>query len=289
MSNRIFWRVECYSATALLLALFMALFTRSFVPIILACLCTSAAHAVTLDWDGVTWTAGSLSNPYDIDPLRAGNDVTVTISGNTPQLQPEIVAPNPMTPALTTNFQGGLGTAQNTLSLAVNFTDQTQFITVTVDFSAQYTLGVQNVSFTVFDVDFDNVAGSTYRDQLRNIVATSVDGTTLIPAIITTSGSNSRTGSGLGQVVDGIASVSDTGPTSGDGNVIISFGTTAIRSFTFTYGSGSATAADPTYQHIGIHDITFTPVPEMNPTWTAVGSCLLAAALILRHSGKFRK
>lgn len=267
----------------------MAFFTRIFVPIVFSALCTSTLHAVTLDWDGVTWTAGSLSNPYDIDPLRVGNDVTVTISGNTPQLQGEIVAPNPMTPALTTNFQGGLATAQNTLSLAVNFTDQTQFITVTVDFSAQYSLGVQNVSFTVFDVDFDNVAGSTYRDQLRNIVATSVDGTTLIPAIITTSGANSRTGSGLGQVVDGIASVSDTGPTSGDGNVIISFGTTAIRSFTFTYGSGSGTAADPTYQHIGIHDITFTPVPEMNPTWTAVGSCLLAAALILRHSGKFRK
>jgi hypothetical protein len=46
---------------------------------------------------------------------------------------------------------------------------------------------------------------------------------------------------------------------------------------------------DPTYQHVGINGISFTPVPEINPAWSALGSCLLAAALILRHSAKFRK
>jgi hypothetical protein len=35
--------------------------------------------------------------------------------------------------------------------------------------------------------------------------------------------------------------------------------------------------------------IRFATVPEINPGWSAVGSCLLAAALILRHSAKFRK
>jgi len=44
----------------------------------------------------------------------------------------------------------------------------------------------------------------------------------------------------------------------------------------------------------GIHPgdpqkITFATVPEINPGWSAVGSCLVAAALILRHSAKFRK
>ena len=47
--------------------------------------------------------------------------------------------------------------------------------------------------------------------------------------------------------------------------------------------------SDMTYQHVGFSDITFTPVPEINPAWSAVGSCLLAAVLILRHSAKFRK
>ena len=33
----------------------------------------------------------------------------------------------------------------------------------------------------------------------------------------------------------------------------------------------------------------FTPLPEIKPIWTAVGSCILAAALILRHRAKVRK
>ncbi|MEY2549462.1 MAG: hypothetical protein QOD64_2044 [Verrucomicrobiota bacterium] len=38
-----------------------------------------------------------------------------------------------------------------------------------------------------------------------------------------------------------------------------------------------------------IGDVIFTPAPEINPAWSAFGSCLIAAALILRHSAKFRK
>ena len=34
---------------------------------------------------------------------------------------------------------------------------------------------------------------------------------------------------------------------------------------------------------------SFTIVAEINPLWSALGSCLLAAVLILRHSAKFRK
>ena len=242
-----------------------------------------------MNWGSVAWVPGSLTNSYDIDPAQPGNDVTVTVSDNTGQLQPEVVSPFPMTPAITTNFQGGLVTAPSSLNLAVNFTNQSERITVTIDFSAQYALGVQNVSFTIFDIDFANAGASTYQDQLRNIVATSIDGTTLVAPTITTSSNNTLSGSGLSQVVDGTVSTVDTGPASGNGNVTISFGTTAIKSFTFTYGSGSGTVPDPTLEHIGVYDISFTPVPEINPAWSAIGSCLLAAVLILRHSAKFRK
>jgi hypothetical protein len=34
---------------------------------------------------------------------------------------------------------------------------------------------------------------------------------------------------------------------------------------------------------------TFPAILEINPAWSAVGSCIVAAALILRHSAKFRK
>ena len=234
------------------------------------------------------WTNGSLINSLDVDPARPGNDVTVSVSGDTPQLQPELASPNPMTPAVTRAFDGGLSPGQNTLSLAVNFTNQSQVITVTVDFSAQYAQGVTNVSFTIFDVDFSNTSGNTYQDQLTSIRAVGIDGTLIAPTI-TTSANNTLSGTGLNQVVNGIASTSDTGANSGRGNVTISFGTTAIRSFTFTYGSGSGTVADPTYQHIGLHDITFTPVPEMNPAWSAALSCLAAGLLIFRHNARHRR
>jgi hypothetical protein len=93
----------------------------------------------------------------------------------------------------------------------------------------------------------------------------------------------------LNQVVNGIASANDTGANSGRGNVTISFGANAIRSFTFTYGSGSGTVANPTYQHIGLHDITFTPVPEVNPAFGAVLSCIGATLLVLRHNARHRR
>ena len=260
-----------------------------FLPSLLVVLLAATGQAIVVDWDALTWTPGTLTNSFDIDPAQAGNDITVTVSGNTGQLQPEVISPYPQTPAITTNFQGGLGTAQNTLCIAVNFTNQSQSVTITIDFSALYSLGVQNVSFTLFDFDFSSGGSSEYQDKLSGITALSVDGVTQVAPTITTSSANTLTGSGLTQVVTGTASVADTGATSGNGNVMISFGTTAIRSLTFTYGSGSGTVSDPTYQHVGIHDITFTPVPEINPTWSAVGSCILAVALILRHSAKFRK
>jgi hypothetical protein len=250
----------------------------------------ATANAVILDWNTVSWTAGSLSNSYDVDPLKAGNDITVTVSGNTAQLQQELASGNPMTPAITPDFQGGLANPTKTLCLAVNFTDQSQAVTVTVNFSALYTSGVQNVSFTLFDVDYSNVTNNTYQDLLTAIKATSIDGTTMIAPTITTSSNNTLSGTGLSQNVTGMISTADTGPGSGNGNVIISFGANAIKSFTFTYGSGGpSSVTDPTYQHVGIDGISFTPIPEVNPAWSGVGSCLLAFALILRHSAKFRK
>jgi len=266
----------------------MQYFCRSLLFLCL-CLFAPAVLAVTLDWDTVAWTAGTLSNSYDIDPTKAGNDVTVTVTGNTGQLTTELAAPNPMTPAVTSAFQGGLGSTEKTLCLAVNLANQSQSVTVTVSFSANYTLGVQNVSFTLFDIDFSAASGNNYQDLLSSITALSVDGTTLVAPTITTSANNTLSGSGLTQTVNGIVSTVDTGAGSGNGNVTISFGATAIKSFTFTYGSGSGTVADPTYQHVGMHDVTFTPVPELNPAWSALGSCLLTAVLILRHSAKFRK
>lgn len=252
-----------------------------------AAMCGSSS-ALTLNWGSEPWAAGSLQNSFDIDPARAGNDVTVTVSGNTGVLQPELVSPNPMTPVVAAAFQGGAGAPQNSLCIATNFANQSQGIVVTVDFSAQYTQGVSNVSFTIFDVDFSSASGNNYQDQIRSIMAVGIDGSLIAPTI-TTSVNNVRSGTGLNQVVNGITSTVDTGPGSGNANVTISFGSAAIRSFTFTYGSGTGTVADPTYQHIGMSNVDFTPVPEMNPAFAASLSCIAATLLVLRHNARHRK
>ena len=255
-----------------------------FIFVLTAALAFSVANAraVTLDWDTAAWTPGALSGSYDIDPLRAGNDITVALSGNTGQFAPK----NGNTiPSVLNIIEGGLSPVQKSLVLHVDLANQSQAITVTINFSALYTQGVSNVSFTLFDVDLSSCA---FQDQIRSIQALSIDGTTLIAPTITTSSANSLTGTGFNQVVNGISTNTDTGATSGNGNVTISFGAAAIKQFSFTYGSGSTAPADPTTQGISLHDITFTPVPEINPSWSAALSCVAVTGLVLRLRSKVR-
>ena len=222
---------------------------------------TSPASGVLVGWSGLTWPAGSLSNSYDVDPGTAGNDVTVTIDGDTGQLQASLVSPNPQTPAITRAFDGGLGTSPQTLELALNLTSNAQSVTFTLDFSALYAAGVSNVSLTLFDIDADNTSSSKYQDVISSIHAISTTGTSIAPTISSVGANVSLTGTGLSQVLTGQTSTVDLGAGSGAGNATISFNTSNISSITFKYGSSSL-FADPTYQHIGIYDISYEVVPE---------------------------
>ena len=271
----------------------MSFFQRFFLFLAFIAAFAQTSHAVTLDWDSQTWTNNGDGTPapnsYEIDGTNTGTDVTITAAGNNGAVFQRDIGPGtPQTPAVAQTFQGGLVATQNTLVLALNLANNTQSVTITLTFSPQYTAGISNLTFTLFDIDYANASGNTYQDQLTNIRGLSVDGTTWIAPTITTSATNTLIGTGLTQVVNGTSSANDTGTNTGAGNVTISFGANAITAFQFTYGSGSA-FANPTFQHVGLYDFTFTPVPEINPAWSALGSCLLAAALILRHSAKFRK
>jgi hypothetical protein len=83
-------------------------------------LSAASANAVVLDWSTVTWTAGSLSNSYDVDPAKPGNDITVAISGDTNMLQTDPTT-GFQTPAITSSLEGRTFPVQPSLQLAANF------------------------------------------------------------------------------------------------------------------------------------------------------------------------
>jgi hypothetical protein len=253
----------------------------------------SPASAVTVNWSALTWTnPGSLSgnptisNSYDVDAGNAGNDVTVAISGNTSQFQPSLdsAAGNPQTPQITRAFDGGLSTSPKTLELALDLSNNTQSVTVTVTFASNYTLGVNNISFKLFDIDSSTgsgTSGSNYQDLVKSITATSILGTTISPTITADGPNVTLGGTGNNQTLTGNLSTADT---SGAANATISFSSAVgIRSFTFTYGDTTA-FADPTYQHIGIYNIDYSVVPEINPTWFSLLSCGLLVGWNLRKT-----
>lgn len=237
----------------------------------------ATAPAVILDWNTQTWTPGSLSNSFDVDPGNPGNDVTVTVSGDTGQLQPSLASPNPQTPAITQAFDGGLSPGHATLELALNLTNNAQSVTITINFSNLYSAGVGNVSFKIFDIDFSNASGNTYQDVIKSISATSTTGTSIAPTITGLGPNVSLSGSGLGQTLTGQVSTVDKGAGSDGGNATITFNATDISSITFTYSS-SGLFADPTYQHIGIDNIDYSVVPEINP---ALFSFILCGGLVM--------
>jgi hypothetical protein len=248
----------------------------------------SPASAVLVDWSTLSWPAGSLSNSYDVDSGSAGNDVSVVISGNTGQLQPSLDTGNPQTPAITRAFDGGLSTSPKALELAINLSNNTQTIVVTINFSNTYAAGVSNVSFKLFDIDLQNVSGSTFQDQIKSISATSTTGTLIAPTITNLGPNVTPGGTGLLQTLTGNATSKDLNSspgsgTSGDGNATISFNTTGIRSLTFTYGSGSL-FSNPTYEHIGIYNLDYSVVPETNPTWFSLVSCGLLVCWNIRQA-----
>jgi hypothetical protein len=240
---------------------------------------SAPAGAVTLDWDVHTWSPGALSQSFDIDPERTGNDITLAITGNTNVLAVD-PASGVQTPAVNQSLHGGLTPPQNSLFFHLVSERPTDSITITITFSAEYTEGVTNVSFTLFDIDKSN-----YRDKVSDISATSIDGTTMFAPSITVGSAVNTSGGGFNQTITGNSADPDTGVGSGAGNATISFSGYGIRSVTFKFENATAF---PSPQEFALGDITFTPVPELNPVISAFGSCLLAAGLVFHHRGRVR-
>jgi hypothetical protein len=171
-----------------------------------------------------------------------------------------------MTPAVNQSITGGTSPVENSLMLAANLHTNSN-VTLRLSFTGAQT-GANNVSFTIFDIDI-----TTNRDIIDTIYGVAYDGTH-VAATITNVGPNViLSGTGLNQVLTGNAA---TGNNSSDSNVTISFGSTIITDVFFTFGNN---AGAPRYQDIAIGDVSFTPVPEINPAISASISCVLAIGL----------
>jgi hypothetical protein len=225
----------------------------------------SSAHALTLDWDAVAWNDGSLIDSFDLNS-DAINDITVTMTSQQANIWALDPATGTQAPTVNQSLTGGLAPVQDALNLAANLKTQSD---ATIHLSFTGTLpGAANVSFTLFDIDV-----STNSDIISEIYGVAYDGTHIAATITNVGSAVTHTGAGLSQVLTGNTASADS---SSNGNATITFGSTIITDIFFTF---SNTAGAPRFQNIAIGDISFTPVPEINPAATAAASCIAAIAL----------
>ena len=236
----------------------------------------SSRATVVLDWDSVAWTSGSLSNSYDVTGDGV-TDVTVSASSQPSNIWTNDLTTGTLTPTINQTLTGGLSPVQNSLMLAANLKTHSD-VTVQLSFTGGNQLG-RDVSFTIFDIDI-----TTNSDIISGIYGVALDGSQVAATITNVGSAVNPIGTGLGTVLTGNSASADN---SSNGNVTISFGSAVLTDVFFLFSNN---AGAPRYQDIAIGDITFTPVPEINPAVTAVGSCLLAVGLTIfaRRRAKVR-
>jgi hypothetical protein len=247
----------------------------------IASLLATPARAVVLDWDSVTWNPGDLTNSYDVTG-DAVNDITIQMTSQQANVWALDATTGTQSPVVNQTMTGGLAPAQSSLSLAANLHTNSN-ASVQISFSGVPGIfAAQNVSFTLFDIDL-----TADRDIISNIYGIAPDGTHIAATITNVGSSVILTGSGLSQTMTDLNAVANN---SSNGNATISFGSAIITDVVFTWGNS---AGPPKFQDLGISDITFTPVPEINPAALSVVSCLVAAGMVVlahrRAKGQARR
>jgi hypothetical protein len=142
-----------------------------------------SAKSITIDWSALSWSPGSISNSYDIDPSSAGNDITITIGGDLNTLTDSNGnGTGVATPAIDSLLDGGQSPVHPSLDIAANLHTNDR-LTITVTFSPNYLQGVRDVSFTLFDVD-----QQTNDDEIHNVYAIGVTTGSPIAGTVTSLG-----------------------------------------------------------------------------------------------------
>jgi hypothetical protein len=238
---------------------------------------------VTFNWPSSPgWTAGAPSagqtNTQSFTSVTA-NDITVSINNSGSGVQgmvwntgsggyPQISA-NPDTGG----FTGVNGLEQLVMSSQAAGT----YIKTTVSFATP----VVNLSFQIWDVD---AVPGQFVDKISNIQAVAQGGGIVGPDSVTSAvpGFNTITGSGLSTVVLGIANAANN---TNQGSINITFNG-QVTQFSFEWSNN-----DPGLgaQGITLGPLTYEPVPEIDPAWTAAAACALAVGFELLLTRKSKR
>jgi len=245
-----------------------------------------SSKAVGLSWSaaGVDWTPGNLTQSFDVDSLNAGNDVTVTISGNTffhtatgtngyvnnyvddlPAIMTDLGAVREQN-----NGNPGDNTTQALQLFIDSWNTLSESITVTMAFN--YAGGVTVPTFNIYDIDFAGEGG--FQDEIRAIYGITTTGGTVF-ATINSTGTNAGFVTVTGTSIYGEFGTADNANSTG----LFSFAPdTRFTSISFVYGSGPNTpTSDPGAQWVALSDINWNPVPEVG---TALGCLAVCGGLI---------
>ncbi len=246
-----------------------------------------ASQAVLLDWDVQDWT--DTTSPYvqsfDIDATFPGNDITITITDPSTRMVAGF-------PDDDTGLEGGTSGPEQSLRTRADFSTTSQVLEFKLEFL--YDFGVQDFTFNIFDVDAGTLGfvGDTTRswnDEIRNIRGYYYGGAEQY-ATLTGSPSNAVYNSGTANArVVGLGNAANTGAGSDQGNVTMSFGTTALKEVYWTWGNGTNANTNPSEQHISFHDFSFTKrIPEYHPGLMSAFMCSLLAisGMIRRMIGR---
>lgn len=229
----------------------------------------ATCRAATFSWPTTpAWTTGSPTNgsSQTVDYFTTGaQGISVTLANNGVTWDPAFPA---QASGNARTVTGGTSTATSSLQLGTSTTAATtSYVQVTINFN--YTLGANNISFNLWDIDFGGA--TSWVDQISNIRATALGGGVVYATTLTAGTTNALAGTGATAVFTGTAGNANT---SANGDVTIGFSQT-VTSISFDWANTAATTR--TTQYIGISPITFTGIgtafPEVNSSSAALMLC----------------
>jgi hypothetical protein len=248
-------------------------------------LTTGKSGAVVLDWNTVTWTAGTTDNSYNVDGV-AGNDIRVQVVKNGVTTSNSFGFPtNVATPAIGNSNLVNQPTGVTALQIATaGMVNSTNNITVTISFIGTYAVGVRNASFNLYDIDAAATGNPSFIDRIS---LSALNGGTAVPLTATYAGVTnpaSFTITNSGTTAPILQGVTATGNISTDqGNASVTTGAATVTSIRFVWNNPG-----PNFQTqlIELGNINFTAIPEVASSSGALMLCTGLLAFRRRRCGR---